>query len=377
MPRFLALEPGDTLTINANGFLKNVRIEGLSDNVVREVSARSFDVTVFTPIGGVNRSNAAITDQTLSAPVLLMMDLPLLDPALEGWKPYAAGFALPWAGGISVYKSVTTSNFILDSILTTPSTIGSVINNPVPGAICGVWDNQTGIEVKLLSGSLESVTDDQVLAGANVMALQNAAGGWEVFQFATATLLAPLTYRLTRLLRGQLGTEDQVGLSVPVDSRVVVLTGALTQLAFTIADINRTYNFKFGPVSKPLTDDSYRDVTQTFSGRGLKPYSVAQPAYLVDGVGNVTLSWFRRTRIGGDSWDVEPPPLNEEFERYEIDILKPGNILARTITVTSATSTVYTAAQQISDTVTRPFSAVIYQISATVGRGIARRIEVT
>lgn len=376
MPNFLYLEPGDVVTINANGFLKNVRIEGVSDSTIREISGRSFDTTVFTPIGGAIRSTPQLNTSATAAPVLLMMDLPLLNPSLEGWRPYAAAFATPWTGGVAIYKSVSLSNYSLDSLVTTPSPIGSVINNPVLGAIPNIWNNGPGIEVKLLSGSLVSITDAEIFAGKNVMALQNATGGWEVFQFATATLLAPLTYRLTRLLRGQLGTEDQIGLSVPVNSRVVLLSPALIQLSYIISDLNKPYNFRYGPASKPITDASYRNITQSFVGRGLKPYAPSQFNYTLDSADNATLTWVRRTRIGGDTWDIGEPPLNEETEKYEIDIIRPSSQIVRTITVTSATTVVYTAAQQATDTVTRPYTAEIYQISATVGRGIPRRIQI-
>ena len=376
MPNFIALEPGDVVSINANGFVKNVRIEGLSDSAVREVSARSFDLTVFTPIGGANRTNPQSNSLVVSSPILLLMDLPLLDVSLPGYRPYTAAYSSPWVGGVAVYKSITTSNYKLDTTVNNPAFIGATINLSVIGAIHGVWDNGPGIELKLLDGSLESVTDEEVLAGANAIALQNTSGGWEILQFATATLLAPLTYRLTRLLRGQLGTEDQIGQSVPVGSRVVFLNGAIGQLNFNLSDLNKSFNFKYGPVIKDIGDSSYRVVNQTFVGRGLKPYAPTQFHYSIN-AGDVLLSWIRRTRIGGDDWELPDPPLNEETEKYEIDIIQSPSTVVRTITVTSATNVVYTAAQQTSDGITTPFEAEVFQISATVGRGIGRRIQIT
>jgi hypothetical protein len=377
MPKFLALEPGDVLAINANGFQRNVRIEGIADNQVRQISARSFDTKALTPIGAANRTNASSIQLVISAPTLAILDLPLLSTQVDPRSPYTAGFANPWTGGVAIYKSPTASGYALDSIVDAVSTMGLVINNPVPAGIANQWDNGPGIEVKLLSGSLINVTEDDVLAGDNTCAIQNASGGWEILQFRDATLLAPLTYRLNRLLRGQLGTEDQAALGAPAGARFVLLTGALSQMALQPSDLNRPFNIKYGPVAKDITDPSYRDIVQTFTGRGLKPYSPARVEAIVGLSGDVTLNWLRRTRLSGDQWETVEPPLNEEYERYEIDIIKPSSQVVRTITVTSATTVVYTAAQQTTDTVTRPFTAEVFQISSEVGRGIGRRIVVS
>jgi hypothetical protein len=81
------------------------------------------------------------------------------------------------------------------------------------------------------------------------------------------------------------------------------------------------------------------------------------------------MSWIRRTRFGGAWADGADVPLNEESERYEIDILNGANVV-RTMAATSPTVT-YTAAEQTADFGSpQPSVALkVYQISATVGRG--------
>jgi hypothetical protein len=54
--------------------------------------------------------------------------------------------------------------------------------------------------------------------------------------------------------------------------------------------------------------------------------------------GDLAISWIRRTRLGGDSWDAAEVPLGEETERYEVDILD-GPTVKRTLTATSPTVT--------------------------------------
>lgn len=62
-------------------------------------------------------------------------------------------------------------------------------------------------------------------------------------------------------------------------------------------------------------------------------------------------------------------PLNEESERYEVDIMD-GTAVVRTIVVTTPMA-IYTAAQQVAD-FGSPQAAVsvrVLQLSAAIGRG--------
>jgi len=87
---------------------------------------------------------------------------------------------------------------------------------------------------------------------------------------------------------------------------------------------------------------------------------------------DLTVTWLRRTRIGGDSWDSVEVPLAEDSERYEIDILD-GTTLKRTLATTTPAAT-YTAADQTTD-FGAPQSSIavrVSQLSTTFGRGTPR-----
>jgi hypothetical protein len=81
------------------------------------------------------------------------------------------------------------------------------------------------------------------------------------------------------------------------------------------------------------------------------------------------LTWIRRTRLGGDTWDTVEVPLGEAEERYEIDILDSAAV-KRTLTATTPATT-YTAAQQTADFGAPQASIALrlYQLSPTRGRG--------
>ena len=106
-------------------------------------------------------------------------------------------------------------------------------------------------------------------------------------------------------------------------------------------------------------------------GVGLRPLSPAHVRGLRSG-GDISISWIRRTRSGGDSWDTAEVPLFETSERYEVDILA-GAMVKRTVSTTSP-SVLYTSAQQIADfgAPQSQVSVKVYQLGAVYGRGTPR-----
>jgi hypothetical protein len=63
--------------------------------------------------------------------------------------------------------------------------------------------------------------------------------------------------------------------------------------------------------------------------------------------GDISVSWVRCARIGGDAWGPGEPPVAEGAEAYQLDILD-GPDIVRSV-VTFAPSYVYTAVQQSAD----------------------------
>ena len=98
-------------------------------------------------------------------------------------------------------------------------------------------DLGNALVVDLFSGTLESVTDITLLGGANAMAVESSPGQWEIVQAGSAELIAAGRYRLTRLLRGQRGTENAVVSVVPTGARVVILDTAVAPLPISAADL--------------------------------------------------------------------------------------------------------------------------------------------
>ena len=375
LPEFLYLESGDVVTVEAQGFTKPLRIESLTDGTYRQITAKSFDLGIFQPGGGPIRTQKSRPDATASSATTVFLDLPLLSSTVIPHQPYIASYVNPWPG-VSVYRSITNSNFVLDTQLGAPTIIGEV-TAPFNAGPTDIWDLSNELKVKIYSGELETLDELNVLNGANAIAVQNSVGGWEIVQFVNASLTGTRTYTLTKLLRGQLGTEDGIEATIGIGARIVLLESPIQQLNISLSDLSREYYLRYGPADRDLGDSTYRTTTQTFVGRGLKPYSPVHIKGLDAGAGNIIISWVRRTRVNGDSWDyVDDVPLNEAFEKYEVDILNGGGLVVRTLAVTSSPQVTYTAAQQSSDGITAPFDVIVYQLSDQVGRGIGRRATI-
>jgi len=258
----------------------------------------------------------------------------------------------------------------LKAIAVAPTVTGLTLD-ALPAAPTSRYDRASKIRVALDQGSLASVTELALFAGANLAAIVNADGQWEVLQFQSAVLTGPATYELSLFLRGQAGTEAAMRAPLAAGARFVLLDAAPTLVDMSQDEIGLAYTWRCGPANRDIGHASYVETTHVFQGVGLRPLSPAHVRGL-RASGDLAISWIRRTRIGGDSWDAAEVPLGEDAERYEVDILA-GTTLKRTLTATSPSVT-YTATQQTTDFGT-PQSSVslrIYQISPVHGRGTPR-----
>jgi hypothetical protein len=280
----------------------------------------------------------------------------------------------PWPGDIAVFGSPDTTGFALKGLVAAPATLGLTLNDLAEGPE-GRFDRGARLQVRIEGEDLASVTDLQLFAGENVAAVRNADGGWEVLQFRSATLIAPGTYELSHLLRGQGGSEGAMRASVAAGAPFVVLNAALARLDLTASEIRLPYHWRIGPASRDIGDASYVAAEHTFEGLGLRPLSPVHVRAQRTG-GDVAISWIRRTRVGGDVWEAPEVPFGEDAESYEVHILD-GGIVKRTLQ--SATPSVtYTAAEQVADFgAEQPACDVrVYQLSASYGRGSPRAATV-
>ena len=142
------------------------------------------------------------------------------------------------------------------------------------------------------------------------------------------------------------------------------------------ADLGIPWNWRIGPASRPVSDETH--VARSFApeGVGLRPFSVAhveQPWRRPRAPGDLTIRWTRRSRaLEADAWEQVEVPVGEEVECYEVEI-RDGAAVKRVLT-SSTTSVLYCAAQQTADwgAPLGPGDTLairIFQLSARLGRG--------
>lgn len=302
---------------------------------------------------------------------IAFLDLPLLrgdEPPQQG---YVAVAKEPWPGSIAIYGSPIQSGFALKGVAGFSCVMGETLDAFPAGAVA-VFDRASRVRVEIGTGELASATAMALFSGANMAAVQDANGDWEVFQYQNATLVAPRTYELSMLLRGQAGTEHAMSPSLPPGSRVVFLSEAIAAVDISMAEFRLPLNWRIGPSALDIGHESYAAASHTFRGTGLRPYA---PAHVRGHriAGDLVLTWIRRTRLGGDNWEVAEVPLGEEEHRYQVDILD-GATVVRTLSADEP-SVIYTAAAQVADFgATQPSITVdVYQMSTTYGRGSRAR----
>jgi hypothetical protein len=368
MPNYAFLEPGDVVKVSFADFDEVTRIRQISDAQSKQIIGESFDTSIFS--GGslpAIRPAPPGDNSVITTPELVFMDLPILDENLSNWKTKTVAYYNPFIT-VAIFRSASDSNFGVNSTIFIPGIIGET-NNTLERAQPEFWDRKNTLSITIQSGQLSSITEEETLSGGNVLAIETSTNNWEVILFSTATLTGNGTYDLTNLIRGSLGTEDNIEDTVSSGARVVILNNAVSQLNMDINDVGRNYFYRYGPATRDIGDDTYTTVQKSFSGRGLKPYSPEHVTWELNS-GDYDISWIRRTRVGGNV-DNTTRPLSENSELYEVDILDGSSQVVRTLT-TSNPAVTYTSAQQSADGITAPFNIRIYQISDSVGRGIAK-----
>jgi hypothetical protein len=202
------------------------------------------------------------------APDVVLLDLPQLSEDQPAHRPMVAAHAVPWPGEMAVFRSPGADGFSLLTTFGSRARIGTLVSDFHQGPTSR-FDLGNALVVDLASGTLESVTDQTLFGGANALAVESAPGKWEVVQAGTAELIAPGRYRLTRLLRGQRGTEAAMANPTPAGARVVALDSALAALPIAEAGLGLPWNWRIGPAARAVSDASYTALAFTPAGRGL------------------------------------------------------------------------------------------------------------
>ena len=368
---YLGVEPSDVLTIpapDANYELRLVETNETPDGRV-ECKARLNRAALYSSNakgGGAPGPDGAIGVSGES--IFVPLDIPVVDETVQnssGFVGVMTSVSDAWPGGV-VYRSFDDGQTWVDvQGYSAKCSIGRARGSLAVSA-CSLID-QSSLVVDMISGSLESITRDQMLSGNHYVAY-GMDGRWEIVRFQNATLQADGSYLVSGFVRGEFGTEWASGLHSVLDLFVVLDDPDNVFVGMSNAVIG--------------TPGSYRAVT---NGLDLLTGSVfsfnykavnlecLSPVYAKgsrDGSGNFTGTFTRRSRVSGTWWTTgAQTPVGEASEAYEIDVMS-GSTVKRTISSVSPLFT-YSAANQVTDFGSAQSSITfrIYQLSAVVGRG--------
>lgn len=370
----LSFVPGDVIGVTIQNRRRLFEIGELVDTQSREITARSIDPDIFSvPLPEPRLSTPAIPP-ALGPVQALVLDLPALDSSDPPVMTRLAVFANPWPGSVTVWQSADGLSFDRAAVIYAPAIIGETMDD-LPAGPFARWDHGDGCRVQLYGGGLTSATDISVYNGANAAAVQNGDGVWEVVQFANADLVGDKVYRLTRLLRGQAGSEYAIASPLPAGAPFALLDDNLVTIARGIGAVGRPISLRIVATGRSHDDPSALSLTLTPQPTALMPLSPVHvgAARASDGI---HISWIRRTRIDGDAWGIEVP-LGEATEAYEVDVLSGGSVV-RTLR-TPVPDVLYATADELADFGSPQASLTVrvFQMSASVGRGQAAQSTLT
>ena len=348
-PSRLAMDPTDVVSVENDGRSLDFALTQIADGEARRVEASRRDQTVYGLPEGPSWGVSTTVPVVYGPPDAEILDLPQLSEDIPAYRPLAAVAASPWYGQAAIWRSASLDGFSFFSTASVPAQFGTLAASLAAGPSWR-FDLANTLLVDISSGSLQSVTDEQLFAGANALALETTPSVWEVLQFGLATIVTTGRWKLTRLLRGQSGTEDAMVSSASMGSRIVFLNSALVPLPVTEAELGRPWNWRIGPVDRAAGDAINRALSFTPQGRGLRPWSPVRIKGIWQGLGDINLSWLRRTRsLAGDSWNAPEVPLGETSESWDIEILTGGGSVVRTVSGLGFATWAYTAAPQDTD----------------------------
>ncbi|MFS8180783.1 glycoside hydrolase TIM-barrel-like domain-containing protein [Pseudovibrio denitrificans] len=320
------LKPGDIIELpgellNEDNTTIQCRITEVSSGAHMDVQATRLlgEPTVTIPSSPDNTPHSSFNDTTSGPPIVSILDLPRFhSDGPDDGSPVIAIYNGNWPSAYQVYASSSGEEFTPLMQVSEPAVMGT-LQTPLESGPCWRWDTASEITVKLYGGQMQSRKLLDVLAGANACAVRNGEQ-WEVIQFCNAELIAPMTYKLSKLLRGQLGTEHLVGITASANAEFILLNQSLPKLPWTSDKAGVALSYRVVPAGKPLGFKWAVNLSHEGSQTALKPFAPVHLKATAQENGDLALNWIRRTRWEGDSWATSDIPVQEDKLAFSLKI---------------------------------------------------------
>ena len=365
-PGLLTLEIGDSVTLPVDGGQALYRIERITDGDARAIEARAFEPAIYERLPFATIPEAVAPPSMSGPPHIAVLDLAIVRGEASVLQ-YVAATADPWPGPLAIWRAAGPNSFDFFRTIDQRAIMGRTTSALGSGP-AGRIDHANSVTIELASGALSSVSETSMLSGKNVAAISDDGASWEIFGFAQAELIAPRTWRLSRLLRGLGGEEQLAHRSLASGATFVLLDSAVVPLASDLALLGSTHRYRIGPADRDHADPAYVEVMATVGPKALSPYAPVRPQ-AVRSTAGITIAFLRRGRRASDVWDVNEIPLGEDREEYLVEILNAG--LAVRSWRTGTQSVLYAASDELTDfgAAQTSLQLRIRQVSPLVGAG--------
>ncbi len=291
----LALEPGDTVTVESQG----------GDWRVMRLDMDETPSAVLEPVSAIRageddgRPTSGEASGLSGPPFLRMIELPPLIGSEDDGRPVAVVAADPWRP-MRLFAGADAAALTVRGDATQPATVGVLVEALAPG-VRHRWDEANTLLVRVEGRAPESRSEAAVFAGGNAVAVEGV-GGRELVQFRSASLVGGGVWRLTGLLRGQQGTEAA---GAPGGAIVVFLDQTPARAESPRAERGLPLIWRAGPAGGPAGGGGVSEVAFTATGLHERPWSPAHLRVAARTDGGLDLGWIARARIDGDRWDGE------------------------------------------------------------------------
>lgn len=372
----LAIEPGDVKaptfddeTFTARCVKTVIRANGImaTDWVYDNPSLASLDGASGAQFDGRNPSVIVVPGLSkgfvLDIPLIRDVDSSATPLVYIAAAPYSEDVAFPGASAFQAVDGEYSDE--IGAIASAERATWGYTTDILQDANPWLWDRGGSVSVSLQVGSLTGTTEAAIDANpfANLILI-----GDEVLNFTAATLEGDGTYTLSGLKRGRRGTEWACATHAARD--VVLLLNNPEAADLGLSEVGTDLSFKV--ITSGRTEaGSFPIPMEPFTGASLKPYAPCHLEAVKESNGDWTLSWVRRTRVGGAWTSGTSIPLSENSEEYELDL--SDGVDSVTKTVTSATTYTWLQADQITDVGAEVMAGdldwAVVQISDAVDRG--------
>lgn len=358
------VQPAAVLTTDYDGVEYTYRVANgsiIDGRMIEMVGLREVP-EVFTSyaVGGDPRETLT-TVKAIGQTILWPLDIPLLRSIDDDAGVYlaASSYTDGWPG-CDVQRSTDGVDFSPVLSVTAEASIGSALTAPTTGE-ANKLDLVTSLNVSMINGSLSTGS-----RAAPTYAAWGQNGRFEIIAFITATQDADGWWTISNMVRGVSDTGHAISQHAVGDQFVILTESTLRRLVLSTTAIDGLEWVRGVTYNK--TASSAVPVPYSFTAESLEPYAPCR-LHAYKASGKWEISWTRQDRI--KSRALWSPPMSEDAETYQIEILDDNSDVLRTILVTDATSYTYTQADQTTDEIADQeyLRFQIGQVSAATGVG--------